>query len=387
MSLVTDADPPAGFGDNGMAYNRSTDGGRTWEPAPAADRGHRPALSQRQEQHDRRSRTTPTTCTPSGTGSRTPTPTPSSARPRTASGWGSRARSTSPARPTAATPGSRRARSGSRAPTSRRSATRSPSCPRAGAETCSTSSPSSSTPPIAPITSRAGCRSSARPTRAPRWGKEERVDIEFPGSILVGRNGDSTIDVEPVPAPTRPRTAAARSAPVTSSPTSPWIRATATSMPSGWTSASTAGSSSRTTTTSPSRCRRTAGAPGRRTIKVNQTPTDRAQLRPAGVHPVGRRGGRRDGRPSATTTSATTPPSPATLDTDYFAVHCHAELRQPGELGRKRDAHHADLVRHPQGAVRARLLPRRLHGPRLGRERLPFPCSGRRSPRTTPTST
>ena len=33
MSLVTDADPPAGFGDNGMAYNRSSDGGRTWEPA------------------------------------------------------------------------------------------------------------------------------------------------------------------------------------------------------------------------------------------------------------------------------------------------------------------------------------------------------------------
>ena len=27
MSLVTDHDPPAGFGDNGMAYNRSTDGG------------------------------------------------------------------------------------------------------------------------------------------------------------------------------------------------------------------------------------------------------------------------------------------------------------------------------------------------------------------------
>jgi len=33
MSLVTDADPPAGFGDNGMAYNRSTDGGATWEQA------------------------------------------------------------------------------------------------------------------------------------------------------------------------------------------------------------------------------------------------------------------------------------------------------------------------------------------------------------------
>ena len=33
------------------------------------------------------------------------------------------------------------------------------------------------------------------------WGKEERVDIEFPGSILAGRDGDSTIDVEPVPCP------------------------------------------------------------------------------------------------------------------------------------------------------------------------------------------
>ena len=32
-------------------------------------------------------------------------------------------------------------------------------------------------------------------------GKVERVDIEFPGSILVGRDGDSTIDVEPVPCP------------------------------------------------------------------------------------------------------------------------------------------------------------------------------------------
>lgn len=33
MSLVLDPDPPSGgFGDNGMAYNRSTDGGLTWEP-------------------------------------------------------------------------------------------------------------------------------------------------------------------------------------------------------------------------------------------------------------------------------------------------------------------------------------------------------------------
>lgn len=33
MSLVTDMDrPTGGFGDNGMVYNRSTDGGLTWEP-------------------------------------------------------------------------------------------------------------------------------------------------------------------------------------------------------------------------------------------------------------------------------------------------------------------------------------------------------------------
>jgi hypothetical protein len=37
--------------------------------------------------------------------------------------------------------------------------------------------------------------------RGVSWGQEERVNIEFPGSILVGRNGDSTIDVEPVPCP------------------------------------------------------------------------------------------------------------------------------------------------------------------------------------------
>jgi hypothetical protein len=34
MSLVTDPDPPTGgFGANGMTYNRSVDGGLTWEPA------------------------------------------------------------------------------------------------------------------------------------------------------------------------------------------------------------------------------------------------------------------------------------------------------------------------------------------------------------------
>jgi hypothetical protein len=34
MSLVLDPDPPSGgFGDNGMVYNRSTDGGLTWGPA------------------------------------------------------------------------------------------------------------------------------------------------------------------------------------------------------------------------------------------------------------------------------------------------------------------------------------------------------------------
>ncbi|MGH2744620.1 MAG: hypothetical protein ACRDN8_19490 [Thermoleophilaceae bacterium] len=36
------------------------------------------------------------------------------------------------------------------------------------------------------------------------------------------------------------------------------------------------------------------------------------------------------------------------------------ELREPGQLGGGAD--HAGVVRHPQGPVRARLLPGRLHG-------------------------
>ena len=34
-----------------------------------------------------------------------------------------------------------------------------------------------------------------------RWGRVERVDIQFPASLLPGRNFNSTIDVEPVPCP------------------------------------------------------------------------------------------------------------------------------------------------------------------------------------------
>ena len=74
------------------------------------------------------------------------------------------------------------------------------------------------------------------------WGKEERIDIEFPASILVGRDGDSTIDVEPVPCPDPSETG---SCPIRSGDFIPDVgrtRATGISTPSGWTSGSTAGS-------------------------------------------------------------------------------------------------------------------------------------------------
>jgi hypothetical protein len=70
------------------------------------------------------------------------------------------------------------------------------------------------------------------------WGKVERVDIQFPGSIP----GTAPSTWRTCPAPTPPRGAAARSARAISSRTWRWIRATATYTPSGWTSVSTAGS-------------------------------------------------------------------------------------------------------------------------------------------------
>ena len=56
----------------------------------------------------------------------------------------------------------------------------------------------------------------------------------------------------------------------------------------------------------------------------------------------------------------TTSPSPASRRSESCA--------SAGELGGGAD--HAHVVRHPQGAVRARLLPRRLHGTRQRRHRL-----------------
>ena len=141
------------------------------------------------------------------------------------------------------------------------------------------------------------------------WGKEERVDIEFPGSILVGRDGDSTIDVEPVPCPDPTETG---SCPIRSGDFIPDV---AVDQRNGnlyavWMDLRFDGGIFLTDHDNIAFTMSTDG--GRTwspTIKVNQTPDDRAQLRPAGVHARGRRGGRRDGHRHATTTSATTPPA------------------------------------------------------------------------------
>ena len=60
-------------------------------------------------------------------------------------------------------------------------------------------------------------------------------------------------------------------------------------------------------------------------------------------------------------------PDPVTLDTDYFVVSCdsHGELCRSRKLGGGED--HASFVQHPQRAVCPRVLPRRLHGPLVGR--------------------
>jgi hypothetical protein len=50
MTLVLDPDPPGGgFGDSAMVYNRSTDGGLTWEAPITLRQDHRSALPERQE--------------------------------------------------------------------------------------------------------------------------------------------------------------------------------------------------------------------------------------------------------------------------------------------------------------------------------------------------
>jgi hypothetical protein len=114
---------------------------------------------------------------------------------------------------------------------------------------------------------------------------------------------DGVIDSEPVPARTRATRAPARSAPVTSSSMSRWTAATATSTRSGRTPASVDSA----TTRSRSRSRRTAARAGRRRCASTPAPT------PALASTTGRRSRPRSTWPttapweSRSTTSATTP--------------------------------------------------------------------------------
>src|SRR5215211_3788793 len=140
ISLVLDPDPTTGgFGDNGVVYNRSTDGGLTWEDPIVLRTDFDPNYLNDKES---------ITADPNDSDfvyavwDRVHDASRAQHAQTTPSASASRARSGSPAPPTAATPGSRLARSTRRVPTSRRSATRS-SCARRAR--FSTSSATSST--------------------------------------------------------------------------------------------------------------------------------------------------------------------------------------------------------------------------------------------------
>ncbi len=133
MSLVTDSDPvtSGGFGDNGMTYNRSKDGGQTWEAPIYLKVDTDPRFL-----NDKNAITAdPNDANyvyavwdrPRPPGARS-LPRPRGGRTFSVSASGGRRGS--PAPPTAATRSSRRGSSITpRAPTTRRSATGSPCCP------------------------------------------------------------------------------------------------------------------------------------------------------------------------------------------------------------------------------------------------------------------
>ena len=208
-----------------------------------------------------------------------------------------------------------------------------------------------------------------------------------PGSILVGRDGDSTIDVEPVPCPDPTETG---SCPIRSGDFIPDVAVDPRNgnLYAVWMDLRFDGGIFLTDHDNIAFTMSTDG--GRTwspTIKVNQTPDHRAQLRPAGVH-ARRSTWRPTGRsPSPTTTSATTPPARrrSTPTTSPCTATPAAPARASWAGNETRITPTSFDIR--KAPVRARLLPRRLHGPRVSRYRLPSPCSARRSCRTTPTNT
>ena len=327
MSLVTDADPPAGFGDNGMAYNRSTDGGLTWEPAQLLIEDTDPRFL-----NDKNSMTADpndsdfvyavwdrlqdananTKLGPAenrvGLGFKGPI-----CFARTTNGGDS----WEPARKIWESGANKQALGDQIAvlPAAR------------GGDLLDFFTE------FLNASNRAGhfprWLSFIRSTdRGASWGKEERVDIEFPGSILAGRNGDSTIDVEPVPCPD-PTEAGELPDPLGRLHPRRRGRPRNGNLYAVWMDLRFDGGIALIDHDNIAFTMSTDG--GRSwspTIKVNQTPTDEPELRPAGVHAGGPRGRRRNGHRHLLRLPQQHG-GPSALETDYFAVHCHASCANP----------------------------------------------------------
>jgi len=321
MSLVTDHDPPAGFGDNGMAYNRSTDGGLTWEPAQLLIEDTDPRFlndknsitaDPNDSNHvyavwDRLQTAAADTRLPSaenrrGLGFKGPI-----YFTRTTNGGDS----WEPARKIWESGANKQALGDQIAVL--------PASDGGDVLDFFTEFLNAS--------NRAGFPrwlTFLRSTdRGASWGKEERVDIEFPGSILVGRDGDSTIDVEPVPCPDPSELPGC---PIRSGDFIPDVAVDRSNgnLYAVWMDLRFDGgiflqdhdNIAFTMSTDGGR----SWSPA---IKVNQTPTsepnyDQQAFTPA-VHVA------EDGTVTVTYYDfRNNTPSPAALETDHFAVHCHA---------------------------------------------------------------
>ena len=327
MSLVTDADPPAGFGDNGMAYNRSTDGGASWEPAQLLIEDTDPRFlndknSMTADPNDEdfvyavwdrlQNAKADTKLGPAenrvGLGFKGPI-----YFTRTTNGgdsweparkiWESGANKQSLGNQIAVLPASR------------------------GGDVLDFFSE------FVNASDRAGhfprWLSLIRSTdRGASWGRVERIDIEFPGSILAGRNGDSTIDVEPFPCPDVTEQG---SCPIRSGDFIPDVAVDPRNgnLYAVWMDLRFDGGIALVDHDNIAFTMSTDG--GRSwspTIKVNRTPTtepnyDQQAFTPSvevaadGTVAVGYFDFRNN------------EPDPARLDTDYFAVHCHSSCASP----------------------------------------------------------
>jgi hypothetical protein len=325
MSLVTDPDPPTGgFGDNGMVYNRSTDGGRTWGPPIVLkeDTGGR-FLNDKNSMTadpndpdfvyavwDRLQQATGDVNNPEnrrGLGFKGPI-----YFTRTTNGGDS----WEPARKIFET-GANKQTLGNQIvvlPASR------------GGDVLDFFSE------FLNASNRAGFPrflSFIRSTdRGEDWGKEERVDIQFPGSILVGRDGDSTIDVEPVPCPDPAETG---SCPIRSGDFIPDVAVDPNNgnLYAVWMDLRFDGG---VFLTDHDNIAFTMSTDGGRTwsptIKVNQTPTSEPNFDQQAFTPSVDVGA--DGTVTVTYYDfRNNTPDPASLDTDYFAVHCHSSCANP----------------------------------------------------------